>query len=367
MTDAIHNYIGLMSGTSMDGIDAVWIRMNGMDWRGAHGHFFVPYDTDLRRQLLDLQNRGDNELHRAMTLSRQLAKLNAVAVNGLLQQEKLHYSDIMAIGAHGQTIRHNPAQHYTIQLLDAPLLAHLTGIDCIHDFRQRDLAANGQGAPLVPAFHQAVFGNGTPRVIVNLGGIANISILSADGTVAGWDTGPANMLADAFIQQQLGVAYDKNGTLAASGSLLPDLLTQLLHHPYFAQTPPKSTGREDFPLTWLQGYLKGNEPVADVLHTLNILTAQTIVDAVLHHAPAAREVFVCGGGAYNSHLMTQLARLLGTHITLQTSNVLHLPVQWVEAAAFAWLAAARVNRVASNCPSVTGANQPCILGAWHCA
>lgn len=367
MKTAEQSYIGLMSGTSMDGIDAVWVKMDGMNWRGAHGHFFVPYDQDLRQRLLALQDVGDNELHRAMTLGRELAQLNAAAVNGLLHQYGLAAADIVAIGAHGQTVRHAPQAGYTCQLLDAALLTHLTGIDCISDFRSRDIAGGGQGAPLVPAFHQAVFGNNGHRIILNLGGIANISILSPDGRTRGWDTGPANMLADAFIQQRLGLPYDENGAVAASGGLLPNLLARLLAHPFFAQTAPKSTGREAFSLAWLQGHLKGDERVADVLHTLNVLTAQTVADAVRQADCGAREVFACGGGTLNPVLMAQIAAALGENYILQSSAVLQLPVQWVEAAAFAWLAAARVCRWPSNSPAATGAAGAYVLGAWHCA
>ena len=218
-------YIGLMSGTSMDGVDAVLAAFDGTRWQGALGHFAVPYSDDLRRRLLDLQNPGGNEIHRSEMLAQELVSLNAQAVHGLLAQQKLAPRDIAAIGAHGQTVRHAPEHGYTVQLLNLPLLAELTGIDTIGDFRRRDMAGGGQGAPLVPAFHQALFGSPEyGRVVLNIGGIANISVLQPNTDAAGFDTGPGNMLADAYMQHRFGQACDRDGALARSGHVIPELL-----------------------------------------------------------------------------------------------------------------------------------------------
>lgn len=372
-------YIGLMSGTSMDGVDAVLATFDGTQWQGALGHFAVPYSDDLRRRLLDLQNPGDNEIHRSEVLAQELAELNAQAVNGLLVQQKLTPRDITAIGAHGQTVRHAPEHGYTVQLLNLPLLAELTGIDTIGDFRRRDMAGGGQGAPLVPAFHQAVFGSPEyGRVVLNIGGIANISVLQPHTDAAGFDTGPGNMMADAYMQHRFGQACDQDGALARSGRVIPELLQTLLAHPYFHRPPPKSTGRDLFSLDWLQGYLKNSETdtpppesgyaPADIVRTLNALTAQSIADAIAAHAPGVREVFACGGGVFNPVLMGEISdRLAPIGICTATTDELNLPPQWVEAAAFAWLAACRVCREPGNPHAATGAKQPYILGAWHCA
>ena len=252
-------YIGLMSGTSMDGVDAVLAAFDGTQWQGALGHFAIPYSDDLRRRLLDLQNPGGNEIHRSEVLAQELASLNAQAVHGLLAQQKLAPRNIAAIGAHGQTVRHAPEHGYTVQFINLPLLAELTGIDTVGDFRRRDMAGGGQGAPLVPAFHQAVFGSSEyGRVVLNIGGIANISVLQPHADAAGFDTGPGNMLADAYMQHRFGQACDRDGALARSGRVIPELLQTLLAHPYFHRPPPKSTGRDLFSLDWLQGYLKNN-------------------------------------------------------------------------------------------------------------
>ena len=372
-------YIGLMSGTSMDGVDAVLAAFDGTRWQGVLGHFAVPYSDDLRHRLLDLQNPGGNEIHRSEMLAQELAALNAQAVHGLLAQQKLVPRDITAIGAHGQTVRHAPKHGYTVQLINLPILAELTGIDTIGDFRRRDMAGGGQGAPLVPAFHQAVFGSPDyGRVVLNIGGIANISVLQPHADASGFDTGPGNMLADAYMQHRFGQACDRDGALARSGCVIPELLQTLLAHPYFHRTPPKSTGRDLFSLDWLQGYLKNSETdapppesgyaPADIVRTLNALTAQSIADAIAAHAPGVREVFACGGGVFNPVLMAELSgRLAPLGIRTATTDALNLPPQWVEAAAFAWLAACRVCREPGNPHAATGAQRPYILGAWHCA
>ena len=252
-------YIGIMSGTSMDGADAVLIRMDGGKWLGAEGHAFIPYPDRLRRKLLDLQDTGTDELHRSRILSQELSRLYAQTVAELLCSQNLAPYDITAVGCHGQTVRHTPEHGYSVQLADLPLLAELTQIFTVGDFRSRDLAAGGQGAPLVPAFHEALFRNDKEtRVVLNIGGIANISVLPPDTPAFGFDTGPGNMLMDAWTQAHWQLPYDKNGAKAAQGNILPQLLDRLLAHPYFSQPHPKSTGRELFALNWLETYLGGD-------------------------------------------------------------------------------------------------------------
>lgn len=362
----IRHYIGIMSGTSMDGADAVLIRMDGGKWLDAAGHAFVPYSDGLRRELLDLQDVGGNELHRSMVLSQKLSRLYAEAVYLLLEQTALHARDIAAIGCHGQTVRHAPESGYSIQLADLPLLAQLTGIFTIGDFRSRDLAAGGQGAPLVPAFHQALFRSAEEtRVVLNIGGISNISILPPSSHAFGFDTGPGNMLSDAWMQAVWQLPYDKDGLTAAGGSVLPDLLERLLDHPYFAAPYPKSTGRELFSLDWLKGRLKGGENPHDVLRTLLAFTAQTVYDATVSAASDVRNLYVCGGGIRNPVLMTDLHHLFSPNTELHSTAALNLDPQWVEAAAFAWLAACWINKIPGNPHRATGADKPCILGAGH--
>ena len=255
----------------MDGADAVLIQMQGKQWQRAVAHSFLPYSDGLRQELLALQNIGENELHRSNILAQTLSRLYAQTVQQLLAEQNLSAKDIAAIGCHGQTIRHAPEHGYSIQLVNLPLLAELTGIFTIGDFRSRDLACSGQGAPLVPAFHEALFQDANEtRAVLNIGGISNISILPPDTPSFGFDTGPGNMLMDAWMQHIWQQPYDKNGEKAAQGEVLPDLLASLLDHPYFSRSYPKSTGRELFSLSWLQGCLKGNEKTEDV----NISTAE---------------------------------------------------------------------------------------------
>lgn len=355
-------YIGIMSGTSMDGADAVLIRMEGTQWREAAAHAFVPYSDGLRQQLLDLQNVGTNELHRSRMLAQTLSRLYAQTVGKLLHDTELTPAQITAVGCHGQTVRHAPEHGYSIQLADLPLLAELSGILTVGDFRSRDIAAGGQGAPLVPAFHQAVFAAPhETRAVLNIGGIANISVLPPDAPAFGFDTGPGNMLADAWTQRIWQQPYDHNGEKAAQGRVLPELLAHLLDHPYFAQTPPKSTGRELFAPAYLLERLNGGENPHDVLRTLNAFTAATAAADIRRAAPESRRLYVCGGGVRNPVIMAELACRL-RHAEIQSTATLGLDPQQVEAAAFAWLAACWVQKIPSNPPQATGAHQACILG-----
>lgn len=356
-------FIGLMSGTSLDGVDAVLIRMQGQVWQGALAHSYLPYPDDTKSAILALQQRGHDELHQAALLSQHLSGLYAQTVLQLLQEQGLQAADIVAIGCHGQTIRHAPEQAYSIQIADWSLLAELTGIDVVGDFRSRDLAAGGQGAPLVPAFHAAVFAHADEiRVVANIGGIANISVLTPQQATIGFDTGTGNMLMDAWVQAHFHCAYDANGAIAAQGQVLPELLQALLAHAYFHTPAPKSTGRDLFSMAWLNTYLTGNERPEDVLRTLLELTAVSLSDAIGAFTPQV--VYVCGGGVYNPLLLERLQALL-PQSQWQATDALHLNPQWVEAAAFAWFAARRVLGLSSNSPAATGAQGQRVLGAIY--
>ena len=354
-------YIGLMSGTSLDGVDGVLTSFNGL----LHAAY-VPFPDDLRQELLALQAATDDEIHREALAGNRIATLYAECVQKLLSMPGVTSADVKAIGAHGQTIRHRPERGYTRQINNPSLLAELTGIDVIADFRSRDIAAGGQGAPLVPAFHQAVFGSaGTTRVVANIGGIANISVLRADGSVLGYDTGPGNVLLDLWAAMHLHTPYDEDGHWAASGAVHAALLDELRTEPYLALPAPKSTGRDLFNPTWLQQKLAGFASLtpADVQATLCAYTARTLADAITRDAPEAEAVYVCGGGALNGHLMTLLHEALSKPV--MSTDALGIAPMHVEAIAFAWLAARFCERLPGNLPAVTGARGPRILGALY--
>ncbi|WP_447829052.1 anhydro-N-acetylmuramic acid kinase [Aeromonas salmonicida] len=364
----IERYIGLMSGTSMDGIDAVLVMMDGDELRveAAISH---PWPT--ARELHELCTPSDNEIDRMGVADNLVAREFATATHALLAKAGLTPKDIRAIGSHGQTIRHRPQLGFTLQIGNAALLAALTGIDVIADFRTMDMALGGQGAPLVPAFHQALFAKpGALRVVLNLGGIANISVLPGNaGGVYGFDTGPANTLLDGWYRrhQPDGGNYDASGQWAASGQLIPALLEKLLAHPYFAAPAPKSTGREMFTLAWLDDELAGSgyAPV-DVQRTLQALTCHSIARQLpaLDEAQSQPELFVCGGGAHNTPLLSELANLLpGWRIASTTE--LGIAPDWMEGAAFAWLAQRFIHRKPGNLPAVTGASRLAVLGALY--
>lgn len=363
-------YIGLMSGTSLDGVDALVVDFAKQPMR-VLGEAFVPYPADVREQVLTLQPVGHDELARSALLGNTLATLYAQAVQQALQASGLAAGDIRAVLCHGQTIRHAPQHGYTVQIGNHALLAELCGIDVIGDVRSRDVAAGGQGAPLVPAFHQAVFASASvSRVILNIGGIANLTRLSPGLPVIGFDTGPGNMLLDAWIRRHRGLDYDAGGAWAASGQVQGVLLERLLAEPYFAANLPKSTGRDLFDLPWLDAQLAAHArlhgPVqdADVQATLLALTSHSIAAAVQRFAPCCRELYVCGGGAQNPVLMASLAANL-SGIYIETTEALGLGPQQVEAAAFAWLGWCFSHRHAANLPEVTGARGLRVLGALY--
>ncbi len=357
-------YIGLMSGTSMDGVDGVLADFQGGAIRTL-GAAFTAFSPALRAELMALQAAGPNEIEREALAANALAACYADCVAALLPEAG--GAPVQAIAVHGQTTRHRPELGFTRQTNNPALLAELTGIDVIADFRSRDIAAGGQGAPLVPAFHQAQFGQpGQTRVVVNIGGIGNISILHADGSTGGYDTGPGNVLMDAWIGRHQGRQYDAGGAWAASGKVDAALLARLKSEPYFSQPAPKSTGRDLFHLAWLDRMLAGTPavPPQDVQAALTALTAHTIADAILAGASSATAAYVCGGGACNTVLLEMLREALGG-MPVESTAALGVAPNRVEALAFAWLGYRFMQRQAGNLPAVTGAKGPRILGALY--
>ncbi|WP_416820465.1 anhydro-N-acetylmuramic acid kinase [Delftia tsuruhatensis] len=370
-----HRYcIGLMSGTSLDGVDGVLVDFaegTQVLWHASRG-----FDAALRAELLALNTpEGRDELHRAALAANALARSYAEVVRELLQATGLAPAQIAAIGAHGQTVRHRPQMFdgtgYTLQLNSPALLAELSGVAVVADLRSRDVAAGGQGAPLVPAFHQGVFGRpGETVLVLNIGGIANLSVLAGDGTVLGFDCGPGNALMDGWCQTHTGQPYDDGGQWAATGQVLPALLDRLLAEPFLQQPPPKSTGRDLFHADWLAGHLSASATSAadarpaEVQATLTEFTARACASAVQRFGRGGGELLVCGGGAFNTQLMQRIAALL-PGVAVDTTATRGLPPQQVEAAAFAWLARQALLGLPGNLPAVTGARGPRILGAIH--
>ncbi|HLO95422.1 MAG TPA: anhydro-N-acetylmuramic acid kinase [Burkholderiaceae bacterium] len=367
---AMQHFIGLMSGTSLDGVDAVLAAFDSEGRLQVLDHAFTPFESALRAELLALNTPGDNELHRAALAANGVARAYAGLVLTLAGRHP--GLAVRAVGAHGQTVRHRPGDFdgcgYTVQLLNASLLAELCGVGVVADLRSRDVAAGGQGAPLVPAFHQAVFA-GRCEAVLNIGGISNVSLLSpsADGVPRGFDCGPGNCLLDFWIGRHRGLPYDADGAWAAQGQVLPELLERLLAEPFFQLPPPRSTGRDLFNPDWLQarlGELALTARPEDVQASLLELTALSIAQALLAHGDSGGRLAVCGGGALNARLMQRLAAALPGW-QLQPSDALGLPAMQVEACAFAWLALRHCEGLAGNLPAVTGARGPRILGAWH--
>ena len=366
-------YIGLMSGTSLDGIDAVLAKIGPSGEASALDAISAPFSPELRKSLFELQSPGPNELHREKQAGNTLALAYAQAVGQLLNKANLQAADIAAIGAHGQTIRHQPHlgdMAYTHQTLNPAILAEKTGIDVIADFRSRDLAAGGNGAPLVPAFHAQQFVEDKNLAILNIGGIANFTLLPKDGQVTGFDCGPGNMLMDAWIHEHQGNTFDENGNWALQGKVNEALLAKMLADPFFSKAPPKSTGRDDFHLGWLQEKI-GNENYLseDVQATLLHLTAHSALEALGRYAPQTQKLIICGGGARNIALMN-LFKVKAQHffkhpLEITTSDSAGIDPQLVEGLAFAWLAWAHKEKRPANLPAVTGAKGPRILGACY--
>lgn len=385
-------FIGVMSGTSLDGADAVVAEFPAASSPGtapghrvlAHRH--APFPGALRATLLALQQSGPDELHRAALAAHALADHYATLIDLLLRQTGLAAGEVIAVGAHGQTVRHRPELGYTLQLNAPARLAEACGIDVIADFRSRDIAAGGQGAPLVPAFHADLFGSAPAgRVVVNIGGIGNVTHLPASSrgslaaasanssaptisvhaAVRGWDTGPGNVLLDGWIHRHRGQAYDVGGAWAASGSVIEPLLELLLADPWFERAPPKSTGRDLFNADWLDLRLVEypDAKPEDVQATLAECTARSIAAALAAHCPDVMEVIVCGGGAFNADLLARLSRNVNAGAVVVTSAAKGVPPDQVEALAFAWLAHRHVAGLSGNLPAVTGASGPRILGS----
>ncbi len=367
----MHHYIGLMSGTSADSVDAVLVAIPSeapLRVLAVHSH---PLPRELRIAIEALMSRADNELDRAGELDVAVGHLFADAAMALIAHTQLGARQIRAIGSHGQTIRHRPQAHhpFSLQIGNPAVIAERTGITTVAHFRARDIAAGGQGAPLAPAFHAWAFRSpNRTRVIVNVGGIANITVLPSDPTapVVGFDTGPGNTLLDQWMQRHHGKLYDESGAWAARGMVREELLVALLADPYFQQRPPKSTGREHFNLDWLNRFVTRfpQFSAVDVQATLTHLTARTIAQAIDECAPRAAEVFVCGGGSHNRLLMGTLAALLAGR-RMDTTEALGVSPDWVEASAFAWLAHQTMEGRPGNLPSVTGARHAAVLGAIY--
>ena len=372
--DMRERYIGLMSGTSLDGVDAVLVDFGTApsDALQVVAHTHLTFEPDLRAELLALNHPTDNELHRAALAGNALVRVYARSVGELLVASGSDRRQVRAIGVHGQTVRHRPGAFdgvgYTLQLNSPALLAETCGIDVVADLRSRDVAAGGQGAPLVPAFHRAVFEKaGATVAVMNIGGISNLTVLHADGRTTGFDCGPGNALMDHWCRLHTGHAYDDAGRWAASGRVIAPLLASMLSNPYFAAPPPKSTGRDVFHPSWLQSHLGVGHATADagdVQATLTELTAAACAADVLKHAGDAPELLVCGGGAFNRHLMQRLAYWL-PGVDVVATDERGLAADQVEACAFAWLARAFVRREFGNVPGVTGAAGPRVLGALY--
>ncbi len=359
-------FIGIMSGTSLDGVDAALVEIEEQRSRLLGTHF-LPYPADLRASLLALQHPTENELQITAQIANRLSELYAESVNELLKKSDLHVNQIAAIGNHGQTIRHRPELGFTLQIGNNALLAELTGITVVGDFRSRDIAAGGQGAPLVPAFHQAMFANPQKnRMVVNIGGIANITYLAKNGDILGFDSGPGNMLIDFWTALRLGKPYDADGAWAATGVVLDSLLFDMLAEPYFALPPPKSTGRDLFNENWLkQHLLYPHLRSQDVARTLVALTAHSIFHAIKTTCDDLDEIYLCGGGAHNSLLVQDLKTLFGDKISVEKTDALGISADWVEAMCFAWLAKQTLAHIPTNLPVVTGAKGQRILGAIY--
>jgi len=365
-------YFGLMSGTSMDGVDGIAVEFPKGKPPVVRSEAFVGFSEGLRDALFALQQAGENEIEREALAANALAARFAVCCHELLRAGNLSASAVRAIGVHGQTVRHRPEKGFTRQINNPALLAEMAHIDVVADFRSRDVAAGGQGAPLVPAFHATVFGKpGETRVVCNLGGISNITILGAEGGVRGFDCGPANALLDEWAQRHLGKPYDEGGHFAASGQVHRPLLHALLDEPFFEQQPPKSTGRDLFNPVWLDARLAPFASVspADVQATLTALTAITVAREIERHASDSRAVYVCGGGARNPELLKALQAALeetgASGVPVQTTDTLGVPPHQVEALAFAWLAMRCIERQPGNLPAVTGAAGERVLGAIY--
>ena len=357
-------FVGLMSGTSLDGADAALVDFSSKTPRTL-AFATEPFSAELRERLLKLSQPGEDGLDLAGAVSQELAGIYARAVHRVLAQGGVPAAKVTAVGCHGQTVRHRPEQGFTIQLNDPARLAELTGIDVVADFRRRDMAAGGQGAPLVPAFHDAVFRHPSlSRAVVNIGGISNVTWLPATGPTMGFDCGPGNMLLDSWTRTHLGKSFDEGGAWAESGETDANLLDTLLAEPFLHAEPPKSTGRELFRSEWLEERLRRAPRPVDVQSTLADFTARAIMDAIDRFCAPVDEIYLAGGGARNRSLVTRIAKLAGGRPVALT-DALGVPTGHVESMAFAWLAMKCVMRQAVDLAAATGAKGPRILGAIY--
>ena len=366
-------YVGLMSGTSVDAIDSALVRCssNGVELLATHSHPIPPLTKE---RIAAISHAGPDEIERMGVLDRELGLLFATATTDLLASANTRPEQVRAIGSHGQTIRHRPpsgatgdAECFSLQIGDPNTIAEHTGITTVADFRRRDIAAGGEGAPLAPAFHAAAFAKpGVNRAIVNIGGIANATLLEGLDLKAGFDTGPGNTLLDHWVMRHLGESFDCNGQWSAEGEVIPQLLERLLAHPYFGKSGPRSTGKEAFNLDWLDSCLEGSNTAAPraVQATLAEFTALSIARAITASQVDVSEVYICGGGAHNTDLMRRLYHKLSP-ARLDTTAAIGMHPDWVEAATFAWLASQSLNRLSGNAPVVTGAAGPRVLGGVY--
>lgn len=369
--------IGLMSGTSMDGVDGVLVDISPASSGASSLHLVqrafasVDLPDTLREELFALNTAGDNELHRAALAANALMRVYADCVHTLCERAGVAPDAVAVVGAHGQTVRHRPGQFdgtgYSLQLVNGALLAELCGMAVACDFRSRDVAAGGQGAPLVPGFHQTLWGTtGETLAVLNLGGIANLSLLQPGQAPQGYDCGPANALLDGWCLEHTGKSFDADGQWAAQGTVQPALLQQLMADPYILQPPPKSTGRDLFNMSWLQAQLAPYVQLTpvDVQATLTAYTVQAAVHHVRLHAPGARRLLVCGGGVRNREIMRQLALAL-PGVAVESTQVRGIDPQAVEATAFAWLAYRHYLRQPIDMAAITGARGPRVLGCLY--
>lgn len=362
-------YLGLMSGTSLDGVDIALVQIGQDNHVQLVDFTCLDLPLHLAEQLQQVSIAERVSTEQVGQLGIELAKLKAKACIDMLAANKLNNRDVVAIGSHGVTIRHRPELElpFTLQITDPNTLAALTGIDVIADFRGMDMAVSGQGAPLVPMFHRALFAETEEAILANLGGIANITVLSTEQDIVGYDTGPANTLMDVWYRKNQGPGFDCGGQWAKSGKVIDSLLKQMLALPYFSQSYPKSTGKETFNLAWLESLLAQQSTQynpADVQSTLLMLTATTLADEISKFSP--KLVYLCGGGGQNDYLVSVLRGLLAEHQILTTADA-GVDPDALEAMAFAWLAYCRVHQIPANAPSVTGATRPVVLGAWYSA
>ena len=364
-------FIGLMSGTSINAIDAalVSIKKNTITIIESHSE---PIPFPIKQAIKELCSPGFNSVNKLGSMDTQLGRLFANTTLNLLKKSSVPYTEITAIGTHGQTIRHEPNHEFpfSIQIADPNIIAAHTGITTVADFRRRDIAHSGQGAPLTPAFHQFLLQNtNEEQWILNIGGIANVTLISNNTISNGFDTGPGNILLDAWCEKHTQKPFDDKGRWAKTGKVHHYLLEQLLSHPYFKASPPKSTGRECFNLEWLNSVIrKINENIKpeDIQATLAELTAQTIADSIQHYQIHPTTINVCGGGAYNEYLMQRLASLCKNH-TIKTTSSIGIDPEWMEACAFAWFAQQTLERKTINLNTITGATRQSVLGAIYAA